>query len=71
MIAELIYTLYFIDSQPIAGLQALSQDGQWRYIRYYPNHIIADLGDCMEFLTGGILKASPHRGESFVSPLLN
>ena len=38
-------------------------DGEWRYIRHYPNHIIVDLGDSMEFVTGGVLKASPHRGK--------
>ena len=63
----------FLYSQPIAGLQVLTSDGEWRNVRHYPNHIIADLGDCMDFVTGGILKASPHRGKllqkkySFVS----
>ena len=41
----------------------LTSDGEWRYIRHYPNHIIVDLGDSMEFVTGGVLKASPHRGK--------
>jgi isopenicillin N synthase-like dioxygenase len=35
--------------------------GEWKYIRYYKNHIVLSLGDSMEFLTGGILKAAPHR----------
>jgi hypothetical protein len=50
------------DSQPIAGLQVLSPDGEWRYIRHYPEHIIVNIGDSLEFLTGGLLKAVPHRG---------
>ncbi|KAK7473186.1 hypothetical protein VKT23_001285 [Stygiomarasmius scandens] len=55
-----IGSVTFLYSQPVAGLQLLTPDGQWKYIRHYPNHIIMQLGDSMEFLTG-ILKASPHR----------
>ncbi|KAF5371670.1 hypothetical protein D9758_003536 [Tetrapyrgos nigripes] len=51
----------FLHSQPIAGLQVLMPNGQWRYIRHYPDHLIVSLGDSMEFLTGGVLKAAPHR----------
>ncbi|KDQ32608.1 hypothetical protein PLEOSDRAFT_1098607 [Pleurotus ostreatus PC15] len=51
----------FLYSQPIAGLQILTAPDEWRYVRHYPDHIIVDLGDSIEFLTGGILKASPHR----------
>jgi len=52
----------FLYSQSIAGLQVFSpDDGEWRYIRHYPNHIIVNLGDGMEFLTGQVLKATPHR----------
>ncbi|KAJ7686813.1 hypothetical protein B0H17DRAFT_1136677 [Mycena rosella] len=51
----------FLYSQPIAGLQVLSPDGEWRYIRHYPEHVIVNLGDSLEFLTGGLLKAVPHR----------
>ncbi|THV01971.1 Clavaminate synthase-like protein [Dendrothele bispora CBS 962.96] len=51
----------FLYSQPIAALQVLMPNGQWRYIRHYPDHIIVSLGDSMEFLTGGVLKAAPHR----------
>lgn len=36
--------------------------GEWKYIRHYKDHIILSLGDSMEFLTGGVLKAAPHRG---------
>ncbi|KAJ7675657.1 hypothetical protein DFH06DRAFT_1317817 [Mycena polygramma] len=51
----------FLYSQPIAGLQVRCPDGNWRYIRHYPEHIIVNLGDSLEFLTGGLLKAVPHR----------
>ncbi|KAJ6505813.1 hypothetical protein C8R47DRAFT_1209759 [Mycena vitilis] len=51
----------FLYSQPIAGLQVLCPDNVWRYIRHYPEHIIVNLGDSLEFLTGGLLKAVSHR----------
>ncbi|KAF9050258.1 hypothetical protein BJ165DRAFT_994366 [Panaeolus papilionaceus] len=51
----------FLYPQTIAGLQLLTADGEWRYIRHYPDQIIVGLGDCMEFITGGLLKAPPHR----------
>ncbi|KAK1235818.1 hypothetical protein PQX77_000952, partial [Marasmius sp. AFHP31] len=51
----------FLYSQPVAGLQLLTSRGEWRFVKHYPDHIIVDLGDSMEFLTGGVLKASPHR----------
>ncbi|KAJ7675640.1 hypothetical protein DFH06DRAFT_1122468 [Mycena polygramma] len=57
---HLRYAMYH--SQPIAGLQVRCPDGNWRYIRHYPEHIIVNLGDSLEFLTGGLLKAVPHRG---------
>ncbi|KAJ7611498.1 hypothetical protein DFH06DRAFT_1244269 [Mycena polygramma] len=52
----------FLYSQPMAGLQVLCPDNIWRYIRHYPEHIIVNLGDSLEFLTGGLLKAVSHRG---------
>ncbi|KAJ7193145.1 hypothetical protein GGX14DRAFT_478995 [Mycena pura] len=51
----------FLYSQPIGGLQVLCPDGEWRYIRHHPEHIIVNLGDSLEFVTGGLLKAVPHR----------
>ncbi|THV01967.1 Clavaminate synthase-like protein [Dendrothele bispora CBS 962.96] len=54
-------SLTFRYSQPIAAFQVLVPNGKWRYIRHYPEHIIVSLGDSMEFLTGGVLKAAPHR----------
>ncbi|KAF4602980.1 hypothetical protein EYR38_003384 [Pleurotus pulmonarius] len=56
-----IFFAKFHYSQPIAGLQVLTAPDEWKYVRHYPDHIIVDLGDSIEFLTGGILKASPHR----------
>lgn len=51
----------FADSQPTAGLQIFSK-GEWKYVRHYPNGILVNLGDAIEFTTGGLLKAAVHRG---------
>ncbi|KAF9256727.1 Clavaminate synthase-like protein [Marasmius fiardii PR-910] len=62
-----IGSVTFFYSQPVAGLQVLTPNRGWRYVRHYPDHIIVDLGDSMEFLTGGALKAPPHRGGCYFS----
>jgi len=49
------------DSQPVSGLQVLSEGGNWLNIKHYPEHIIANIGDTLEFVSGGILRAVPHR----------
>lgn len=53
--------LFFAVSQPTAGLQ-IFLNGGWKYVRHYPNAILVNLGDAMEFTTGGLLKAAVHRG---------
>ncbi|KDR81229.1 hypothetical protein GALMADRAFT_136256 [Galerina marginata CBS 339.88] len=45
---------------PTAGLQVFLND-RWKYVRHYPNGILVNLGDAIEFTTGGILKAAVHR----------
>ncbi|KAG6808498.1 hypothetical protein H0H93_016849, partial [Arthromyces matolae] len=54
-------SLTFLYSQPIAGLQVFV-NGAWKYVRHYPNGILVNLGDAIEFTTGGLLKAALHRG---------
>jgi len=54
-------SITFIYSQPVSGLQVLSESGKWQDIRYYPEHIVVNLGDSLEFVTGGLFKAIPHR----------
>ncbi|PPQ79070.1 hypothetical protein CVT24_012731 [Panaeolus cyanescens] len=51
----------FLYPQTIAGLQILTAEGEWKYVRHYPGQIVVGLGDSMEFITGGLLKAGPHR----------
>lgn len=52
----------FITSQPILSLQIRDYyTGQWRYVGHKPNSLIVNIGDAMEFLTGGYFKSSIHR----------
>ncbi|WWC94644.1 hypothetical protein V866_001491 [Kwoniella sp. B9012] len=48
-------------SQPIAALQVLSADGQWRFVKYKPGGMIVNLGEVLEFISGGHLPATRHR----------
>ncbi|KAG5419098.1 hypothetical protein I9W82_002865 [Candida metapsilosis] len=52
----------FITSQPILSLQIRDYfTGQWSYVGHTPNGLIVNVGDAMEFITGGYLKSSVHR----------
>ncbi|KAL6302299.1 Clavaminate synthase-like protein [Sparassis latifolia] len=48
-------------SQPIAGLQILSPDGKWRWIKHIDNALVINAGDALELLSGGAYKATIHR----------
>lgn len=51
-----------ITSQPILALQIKDfESGQWKYVDYRPNSLVCNIGDALEFLTGGYFKASIHR----------
>jgi isopenicillin N synthase-like dioxygenase len=52
-----------IPSQPITCLQMCGADGVWRYVPYVKDTVVANLGDVMEVASGGIFKATRHRGE--------
>ncbi|KAF8884587.1 hypothetical protein CPB84DRAFT_1789100 [Gymnopilus junonius] len=53
-------SLTFLYLQPTAGLQVFVND-RWKYIQHYPSRILVNVGDAMEFTTGGLLKAAVHR----------
>ncbi|EIW79583.1 Clavaminate synthase-like protein, partial [Coniophora puteana RWD-64-598 SS2] len=55
-----IGTLSFLWSQPVAALQILTAD-EWHWVRYIENALIVNTGDALEFLTGGLYKATIHR----------
>ncbi|KAJ7581216.1 hypothetical protein C8J56DRAFT_260003 [Mycena floridula] len=48
-------------SQPIGGLQILSPDGQWRWVRHMENALIINAGDALEFICGGYYPPTRHR----------
>ncbi|KAI3404490.2 hypothetical protein KGF56_002682 [Candida oxycetoniae] len=52
----------FITSQPILSLQIRDYyTGEWNYVGHAPNGLIVNIGDAMEFITGGYFKSSIHR----------
>ncbi|CCE72971.1 Piso0_000579 [Millerozyma farinosa CBS 7064] len=52
----------FITSQPILSLQIRDYyTGKWRYVGHTPDGLIVNIGDAMEFITGGYFKSSIHR----------
>ncbi|EIW67159.1 hypothetical protein TREMEDRAFT_33907 [Tremella mesenterica DSM 1558] len=48
-------------SQPIAALQVLGKDDKWRYVKYKPGGMVVNLGEVLEFISGGHLPATRHR----------
>lgn len=52
----------FITSQPILALQIKDvYSGDWRYVAHRENSLIVNIGDSLEFITGGYFKACLHR----------
>ncbi|KAI0672085.1 Clavaminate synthase-like protein [Trametes maxima] len=56
-----IGTITILWSQPVSGLQILCPDGNWRWVRHIENALTVNIGDSMEFLSGGFYKATIHR----------
>jgi len=48
-------------SQPVAALQILSPEGKWQWAKHVDNAIVINIGDSLEFLSGGFYKATIHR----------
>lgn len=52
----------FITSQPIISLQVRDYySGEWKYVKHKPDALIVNIGDAMEFISGGLFKACLHR----------
>ncbi|CAK7901620.1 hypothetical protein CAAN1_23S00276 [[Candida] anglica] len=52
----------FITSQPILSLQIRDYfTGEWKFVGHQPGGLIVNIGDAMEFITGGYFKSSIHR----------
>jgi len=47
--------------QPVAGLQFLDGDGEWKWVKSWEDEIVVNIGDAMSALTGGYFKSGLHR----------
>ncbi|ABN67364.2 predicted protein [Scheffersomyces stipitis CBS 6054] len=57
-----ISALTFITSQPILALQIMDvYTGAWRYVAHRDDSLIVNIGDALEFISGGHFKACLHR----------
>lgn len=48
-------------SQPIASLEVLMPDNQWRLVKHKPNALVINAGDALHFVSGGYIKPTIHR----------
>jgi isopenicillin N synthase-like dioxygenase len=48
-------------SQPVSGLQILSPEGKWLWVRHIDNALVINSGDALQFLSGGYYKPTIHR----------
>jgi isopenicillin N synthase-like dioxygenase len=54
-------TITVLYSQPVAALQILTKEGQWKWVQHIENALVINAGDALEFLSGGFYKATIHR----------
>ncbi|KAF9451060.1 Clavaminate synthase-like protein [Macrolepiota fuliginosa MF-IS2] len=54
-------TITILYSQPVAALQILTPEGNWKWVRHINNALVINAGDAMEFLSGGFYRATIHR----------
>ncbi|KDN53151.1 Clavaminate synthase-like protein [Tilletiaria anomala UBC 951] len=48
-------------SQPITSLEVLMPSNEWKLVKHIDNALVINLGDCLQFLSGGYLKQTIHR----------
>lgn len=52
----------FVTSQPMLSLQIKDYfDGKWKYVKHRHHSLIVNIGDSLEFISGGLFKADIHR----------
>ncbi|KAI3612054.1 Clavaminate synthase-like protein [Moniliophthora roreri] len=56
-----IGSITLLYSQPVMALQILGVDGKWKWVKHIENAIIVNIGDALDFLSGGYYKATIHR----------
>jgi len=54
-------TITILYSQPVAALQILAKDGSWKWVKHIENALVINVGDALEFLSGGFYHATIHR----------
>ncbi|KXN92322.1 hypothetical protein AN958_08553 [Leucoagaricus sp. SymC.cos] len=54
-------TLTLLFSQPVSALQILTKAGEWKWVKHVENGVLVNIGEAVEFLTGGYYKPTIHR----------
>ncbi|OQD86073.1 hypothetical protein PENANT_c008G04769 [Penicillium antarcticum] len=54
-------SLTLLFRQPVAALQVRTPEGEWKWVKPYPESITVNLADSLQFLTNGFLESSIHR----------
>ncbi|KKY13702.1 putative 2og-fe oxygenase superfamily protein [Phaeomoniella chlamydospora] len=54
-------SLTLLFRQPVAALQVRTPEGDWKWVKPYPESITVNIADSLTFLTNGYLKSSIHR----------
>ncbi|KAL7422612.1 hypothetical protein Q5752_003260 [Cryptotrichosporon argae] len=54
-------TVSLLYSQPVSALQILAPDGLWKWVKHVEGAVVVNTADALEFLTGGVFKATRHR----------
>jgi len=54
-------TISLLFNQPISALQIMTPANEWRWVKYQPGTVVVNVADALDFLTGGVLKATRHR----------
>lgn len=54
-----LFTMNF--RQPVAALQILDSDEEWKWIKPWEDTIMVNVGDILKALTGGYVKSGVHR----------
>ncbi|ORY28945.1 hypothetical protein BCR39DRAFT_495734 [Naematelia encephala] len=54
-------TISLLFNQPISALQILTPANEWRWVKYQAGTVVVNVADALDFLTGGVLKATRHR----------
>ena len=61
-------SLTLLFRQPVAALQVLTPEGDWKYVKPYPGSITVNIADVLQFWTNGYLKSSIRKSCRLVFP---